>query len=233
MRISLFIIGLLGLFTFVGSSPAYKLNSPDNPINDFTKSLALSPNSVYLLLRGSDTKLSGFAKQYNSSHTRASHVALAIYTDSLRIYHVNTTASRRDNLITQTLDQFAYNPDQKHTYLGVWQLAGVNARELSLIEAKISYYKSLDIRFDYRFDTISNRKLYCSEFIYKTLTYANKAKFELPLTTKEVPKNHRFFLKTDTLTYYPTDFFLAWDNLNFMGEWNKAANHPSHNYPLE
>ena len=177
---------------------------------------------MYLLLRGSNTKLSGFAKQYNSSHALASHVALAIYTDSLRIYHVNTTASRRDNLIIQTLDEFANHPEQKHTYLGVWELVNISPFELTRIEEKISFFKTLDIRFDYRFDNDSNRELYCSEFIYKTLSYANQAKFNLPLTTKEVPKNHRFFLKTDTLNYYPTDFFLAWKNLNFLGEWNQS-----------
>jgi len=223
MRIFLNIIGLLGLFVLVGSTPINKINSPGNSLLFFTESLPFEPNQVYLILRGSDTKLSGFAKRYNNAHPKASHVALAIYTDSLRIYHVNTTDSRRDNLLMQSLDEFSYHPKGKHTYFGAWKLKNVSPTDLQLMQEKISYFKTKDVRFDYRFDFKSDQKLYCSEFIYKVLTHTQNSNFKLPLTTKVVPKEHRFFLKTDTLTFYPTDFFLALKSLEFVGEWHSDS----------
>ncbi len=209
------------LFCVSGTSDVW-LECSKSSLLQYVKGISFEPNSVYIFLRGSDTKLSGFAKRYNASNTKASHVALAIYTDSLRVYHVNTTDSRRDNLIIETFEDFSYHPQQKHSYLGIWKLQNVSQFAISKIQEKIAYFKGLDVRFDYRFDIESDQKLYCSEFIYKALSYANNEHYQLPLTVMEVPKEHRFFLKTDTLHFYPTDFFLAWNQLEFVAEWDST-----------
>ena len=222
MRLTYVLLLLLGSIILPANKREANTIDPNSSLEYFSANLNLEKDAVYVFLRGTNTKLSGFAKDYNSWHPKASHVALAIYTDSLRVYHVNTTQSKKDNLITETLASFTHHPEQKHTYFGVWKLPALTKEELQKIEQKILEYKTMDVRFDYRFDNLSEEKLYCSEFVYKVMTHANSERFKLDLSTIEVPKEHRFFLKKDRLEYYPTDFFFEWPDLRCIGEWTLA-----------
>lgn len=170
------------------------------------ESIQLENHAVYLLLRGSQTKMGGFARQYNRFGGLASHVALGIFTDSLTIYHVNTGSA--NPMREETLAEFIHSEEESYNYLAIWKIRGMTPNKLYTLQNNIALLQSDSIRFDYRFNFEDDSALYCSEFIYKVLEPINPELFKETLYKKVVPKEHRFFLKKDSLEYLPADFFL-------------------------
>lgn len=190
-------------------------------ITSFSNTLPLKKGKVYFILRGSDTKLGSFANQYNKENSKATHVALGIFTDSLHIYHVNTDKLNGKQLLLQGMEEFTHSQKTDYTYLAFWEINDLTEKQIDAIERKIAAFQEKDIRFDYKFDMQSDENLYCSEFVYKVINSIGSTRFELPMTRKKVPENHVFFLKKDTLEYYPSDFFYDYANLKKIGEWSK------------
>lgn len=183
-----------------------------------TADLILEDNSVYLFLRGSETKLGGYARMYNRYGGLASHIALGVYKDSLTLYHLNTGHSRP--LIAEGLESFTSSEDESYNHLSVWKIKGMTAQKLDSIQSRIDHYQNQKLRFDYQFDHTEDDALYCSEFVYQTLHTSFPKLFQDAFFLKEVPANHRFYLKKDTLYYLPVDFILDRQQLvELVFEW--------------
>ncbi|NQX78593.1 hypothetical protein [Gilvibacter sp.] len=177
--------------------------------------------NVYLLLRGSQTKMGGYAREYNRYGGLASHIALGFYTDSLRIYHVNTRKS--NPMITESLTSFVTAEEKSYNYLSVWKLKGMTPNKLDSIQVAIDRLLGQPIKFDYKFNSNDENILYCSEYIQKILQPVSPGLFKDAFYTKKVPKGHRFYLKTDTLHYLPADFILGnKQELDLLFEWELA-----------
>ncbi len=180
----------------------------------------LENQSLYFVLRGSETKMGGYARQYNRYDSKASHIALGIFSDSIILYHVNT--GKKEAFIKENLSDFIFSEKEEYDYLAIWKVKGVTASDLRTIKERIDHLDSINIRFDYKFDLQNDNKLYCSEFVYKALLGITPNLFENSIYTKEVPMDHRFFLKKDTITYIPLDFFVRQKRLvELIFEWKK------------
>ncbi len=211
------IIGLLSAACYFGMRSTSETGSTD--LIRGAKSVEYNKSSLYLILRGSETKLGGFAKQYNKTDAHATHVAMGIFKDSLRIYHVNTEPQNGQHVLTESLDSFLDSEDDKYNYLAIWELENFSTSELAEMETEISKLIQQNIQFDYKFDNQSNDQLYCSEFLYKLMNKTTNNRYLLSMTKMKVPSEHVFYLKKDTLIYYPSDFFLDYPSIKPVYKW--------------
>lgn len=208
----------------------YYNSQPYNNVSlqHFVKEINLKNNSIYLVLRGSDTKLGAYAKQYNNSNLPASHIGLIVSNNGKQhVYHVNTNKNEKgSHLITESIEEFTVSDEENYLYLSFWEIKDLNKKHILMAQNKIKELDSSIIRFDYKFDFRNNKNMYCSEFVYKTLITVDSSRFSLPQTRKKVLKSHKFFLKKDTLEYYPVDFFHAINDIELIGEWkHESINH--------
>lgn len=216
----LFKLIVFGVVLVVFSSFLYASIFKPTNLDSQIETVSLEQNSVYLFLRGSETKMGGYARQYNKFGGLASHVSLGVFTDSLVLYHINTGNS--NPFIIEDLKSFAHSPEESYNYFSIWKLKGMTPSKLDSIQAKIEYYKNANVKFDYRFNLEDQQALYCTEFVYQVVSPAIPELFDQMLHEKVVPKTHRFFLKTDTLTYIPADFFIhKTDQVEQVFEWVK------------
>ncbi len=210
----------ISIATFIVINPE-KNSGSDTSIEGFIKSIDLDKASAYVILRGSDTKLGGFAKQYNNSNIPATHIGLLISTnDSLTVYHVNTEKnSKQSHLIVESLKDFSFSEEESYLYLSLWKIKGFTTSEILKMKNQIRKFDSLHIMFDYKFNFEDDKKMYCSEFVYKTLTSIDSLKFFIPKSRKKVFESHRFFLKKDSLEFYPVDYFIPLQDIELIAEW--------------
>lgn len=213
------------LLLLLGASIHFGIFTSANKDNlkAFANASQFEDNSMYFILRGSDTKLGGFARQYNKTNEFATHVALGIYRDSLQIFHANTEAQNGQHILSENLNDFITREKDQYTYLAYWKIDTISSEEIDAVLAEIAKLQTEEIKFDYKFNFESDDKLYCSEFIYKVINKATQQKFEISMTTMAVPEEHHFYLKKDSLVFYPSDFFLDYDGISFMSEWKLEA----------
>ncbi|MDC7996680.1 hypothetical protein [Gilvibacter sediminis] len=214
----LFKILVVCLAVLFGFAAVWQGSSREEDLPTAVDSAVFQKENIYLLLRGSQTKMGGYAREYNRYGGLASHIALGVYTDSLRIYHVNTRKS--NPMITESLTSFVTTEEKSYNYLSVWKLKGMTPNKLDSIQNAVNQLLNHEIKFDYKFNSNDENTLYCSEYIYKVLQPVSPALFKDAFYTKEVPRGHRFYLKTDTLHYLPADFILGnKQELDLLFEW--------------
>ena len=191
----------------------------------FSNGLKLKDTTVYLVLRGSDTKLGGYAKQYNSINPYASHIAIMIIEKGVKkVFHVNTDKNKKgSHLISEELTSFTKSNQENYPYISFWEIKRLNSIAISRLQNYIKELDTASIKFDYQFNFENNEEMYCSEFVYKSLVSIDSLRFSVPKTRKKVLKSHQFFLKKDTLDYYPVDYFYDIEDIEHIGEWKDSS----------
>ena len=191
----------------------------------FSNGLTLKDSTVYLILRGSDTKLGGYAKQYNSTNPYASHLGIMIVDKGdQNVFHVNTNQNEKgSHLISESLSSFTKSNQESYPYISFWEIKGLNSIAINRLQNYIKELDTASIKFDYQFNFENNEEMYCSEFVYKTLFSIDSLRFSVPKTRKKVLKSHQFFLKKDTLDYYPVDYFYDIEDIELIGEWKDQS----------
>lgn len=182
------------------------------------KQLKFRKDIVYLVLRGTNTKIGGIVKDFNLYSSKASHIGIGILEgNKLNIFHVNENLSNReDNLFYESIEEFA--SDENVTYLSIWQVVDTD----SVIYQIIFFNLKQSLKYKYDFDKnilINNNKYYCSEYVINMIDSPDYLKFE---------SNHKMlngfakaYLKRDTLVYYPVDGFVRNKNVRKIFEWEK------------
>ena len=184
--------------------------------------LNASEGKLFLVLKGTKSKVSQLIQSFNGHHPLASHVAIGLVEEGeFTIYHVDVERSERgDNFFRESIDQFFTSKVNHLTYLGIWEV-DLNSDQ-SVIDA-LAEIKGIEkelVRFDYQFK--ENENLYCSEFIVQVLESLKRESFQFTPRKKFLEDElHRMIVKSDTLEYYPVDFFLEMEKIKPVLEWTK------------
>ncbi len=127
-----------------------------------------------------------------------SHCGIASFEhDSLFVYHALGGEWNPDEKLRRDAFEIFCNPYENRG-IGIFRYSlstGVEAKLSKIID---TLYKN-GVRFDTRFDLATNDRMYCSEFVYKTVEQATDYKINLPLTTFRNKK----FVSPDNLYLNP------------------------------
>lgn len=168
-------------------------------------------NFIYILSRNSITKEGNMVLQYNLTKTNISHIGLTLTypKNNTMVYNISYDSlnNNSSSLIAQNVKSFwnSVNPNDNK----FWKLS-ISENEMIRIRYFIDSLQNEKIFFD--LDSTTSNGLYCSEFVYNSLVYANK-KFSLPKTIKPIKGIAKYFVKFDTLKYFPADFFLQYKEI--------------------
>ncbi len=111
-----------------------------------------------------------------------SHCGIASFeNDSLFVYHALGGEWNPDEKLRRDAFEIFCNPYENRG-IGIFRYNMNNDTEVKFLKIVDSLYKK-GVEFDMHFDLTSNDRMYCSEFVYKSVEWATDDKINLPLTT--------------------------------------------------
>lgn len=151
-----------------------------------------------LIFRNGDDEVSRAARSFNRKDTSYSHCGLVLLENGQPyVYHALGGIYNPDQkLMRQPLDSFA-NPAENNA-VGAWRYPLDSIQVMHLQEIVQQYYKD-GLRFDLFFNFQSDDRMYCAEFVYKSLYKATNGKIVPFVKTDTLP----FGVTTDDLFLYP------------------------------
>lgn len=151
-----------------------------------------------LILRTGKDFTSELMRNLSLKDKTYSHCGIAVWeSDTLFIYHAIGGEWNHDQKLRRDPFELFCNPYENRGF-GIFRYRINNAQEENIIkQAQIFYTQK--IMFDIKFDLTTDDKMYCSEFIYKTIKKATKDSVELNTTTL----NHIKFVALDNLFLNP------------------------------
>lgn len=175
---------------------------------------------TYLVLLGNKNKLSDKIKNsFNYlKNSKYNHVGfLFISSSGLHIIDVHPDAIRKSPfLIKKDFKNLILDDTNKIEYISIWKIKNLKSETLL---GKLNFKDT--IYYDYNFDNKTSNKLYCSEFVAKTLENIFHEDSKFILLTKKLNKLEKMILKKDSIQYYPVDFFIKNSQFVFVSEWSK------------
>ncbi len=127
-----------------------------------------------------------------------SHCGIASFEhDSLFVYHALGGEWNPDEKLRRDAFEVFCNPYENRR-IGIFRYSLGNEAEVKLSKIIDTLYTK-GTRFDMKFDLASDDRMYCSEFVYKTIEQASNHKINLPLTTFKNTK----FVSPDNLYLNP------------------------------
>lgn len=190
----------------------------EETIGDFTDRVYLD-DGVYLILIGADHKVSSFIKKYNyKRNTRYNHVSiLSVKKGEKIVYDVHPRKIKFTKKISvESLKSYLRFTGQKTTYFGIWRVKWITNSQLEKL-----IKPNQKILYDYKFDNKTENEQYCSEYVVSLLDKSLEKPFSWILLKKKLEKPEKFFLKKDSIIYYPVDFFLNNKNIVYINHWEK------------
>lgn len=176
--------------------------------NAIDEKFQLEDSSLYLVCRGTKSKIPFIAENYNISNREITHIGIGIcIEDELRIFNVTDSYKKNMSaLILDSLQSFISSPDIY--FFGIWQCQ-VSKKEIRNAISILDSMYHRNIQFDTSFTIDEDDILYCSEFCVRVLRLINKKKYKVPVVEKRIDDPFtKFFLKRDIVTYFPVDFFI-------------------------
>ena len=135
------------------------------------RSLKDSIQSGDMIFRNGMDEVSRAARSFNRKDTSFSHCGiLMIENDSIFVYHaLGGSYNPSQRLMRQALDSFC-NPAENNA-IAVYRFPLKPSQHQKLQETVSAYYRA-GLRFDLYFDYKSDDKMYCAEFVFKSLNRA-------------------------------------------------------------
>jgi len=135
-----------------------------------------------IILRTGRDFTSETMRQLSSTDKTYSHCGIAsIEHDTLFVYHSIGGEWNPDQKLRRDPFEFFCNPYENRGF-GIFRYKLTALENSNLINVVHTFYKE-QIKFDMQFSLTSNDKMYCSEFVYKSLSKAINYKVILPTTT--------------------------------------------------
>jgi hypothetical protein len=137
-----------------------------------------------LVFRTGNDYTSLFFKQFNLTDKTYSHCGLAcLSNDTVFIYHaLGGEFNPNQKILRQTFETFV-NPAENEGF-GVFGLSFDQNTLRQVVRVADSFYRK-GVMFDMAFDLNTNDRMYCAEFVYKSIQGATTGKFDIPLTRIE------------------------------------------------
>lgn len=175
-------------------------------------------STLYLIGRGTKTKLRLIADTYNLKEKDITHIGIGIYLNKrLRVFNVSDIQDNSRNALK--VDSFESYTNSSDVYsLAIWECK-LNKSEFSKALSFLDSISTQKIYFDHKFNLENNNVLYCSEFCVLVLKTINKIKFSFSTTVIKITDLFtQYYLKRDILEYYPVDFFIYNKSVEKVGE---------------
>lgn len=192
----------------------------DQTKTPYWQKASLEKDHLYLVFRGTDSKEGFLARDFNIRDSLSSHVGFLVYErNDWYVYHVLDFKDNKSDLRKHGSSQFFNPKNETINYASVWELSHIDSSTLNQINKRIRYYESMIIEFDRSFSLRDSTKLYCSEFIYKVLKYADPNGFSLEPRTIKLSGVYNKYFRKDSLEYIPVDAFQYMKHVQLIDEW--------------
>ncbi len=170
-------------------------------------SLKDSIQSGDLIFRNGMDEVSRAARSFNRKDTSFSHCGiLMIENDSIFVYHaLGGSYNPSQRLMRQALDSFC-NPAENNA-IAVYRFPLKPSQNQKLQETVSTYYRT-GIRFDMYFDYRSDDKMYCAEFVFKSLNRAVDSALTSYVRMDTIP----YGVTTDDLFLHPDSRLISRKN---------------------
>lgn len=151
-----------------------------------------------LIFRNGTDDVSRAARSFNRKDTSYSHCGLVLIENGMPyVYHALGGVYNPDQkLMRQPVDSFA-NPKDNNA-VGAWRYH-LDSVQINRLKAVVHYYYLTGLKFDLFFNFKSDDRMYCAEFVYKSLRAATDSSFVPFVNTDTIP----FGVTTDDLFLFP------------------------------
>lgn len=162
------------------------------------RGLSDSALSGDLIFRNGLDEVSRAARSFNRQDTSYSHCGLLMReNDSLFVYHaLGGSYNPSQRLMRQPLDSFC-NPAENNC-VAIYRYP-LNGLQLERLKSIVRGYFDAGLRFDLYFNYQSDDKMYCAEFVFKSLNRALGNSLSGYVRTDTIP----FGVTTDDLFLHP------------------------------
>src|SRR5665647_819573 len=117
--------------------------------------------------------------------------------DTLFVYHALGGEWNPDQKLRRDPFELFCNPYENRGF-GIYRYSINNIQKKNIIKLAHQFYKQ-GVKFDMQFDLATDNRMYCSEFVYKTIEKATKDSVAISTTTL----NHVRFVSVDNLFINP------------------------------
>lgn len=194
---------LLFLFGSCQTGPASKVPASPDPeklaanyglIREFRTLL----RSGDMIFRNGNDEVSRAARSFNRKDTSFSHCGLLfIENDSIFVYHALGGAyNPSQKLMRQPLESFC-DPAENNA-IGVYRYP-LNTAQLNKLQKTVADYYRSGLKFDLYFNYKSDDRMYCAEFVFKSLNRAVDSSLTSYVRLDTIP----FGITTDDLFLHP------------------------------
>ena len=197
----LLLVSFLLLFSVAcRQTPKSKTPDPEKIAADYKMIGELKPviRSGDMIFRSGMDQVSRAARSFNRKDTSYSHCGLLfIEHDSVFVYHaLGGIYNPSQRLMRQPLDSFCNPAENNAVAVYRYPLSGT---QLSKLESTVQGYYHAGLKFDMYFNYQSDDKMYCAEFVFKSLNRAVDSSLTSYVRTDTIP----FGVTTDDLFLHP------------------------------
>jgi hypothetical protein len=151
-----------------------------------------------LVLRTGKDFTSDIMRKLSIHDKTYSHCGIASWeNDTLFIYHALGGEFNPDQKLRRDVFEFFCNPYENKGF-GIFRYKINDDQKQNIIKTARKFYND-HIMFDIKFDLATNDRMYCSEFVYKTIEKATDDSVRIDLTTV----NHFTYVAVDNLFINP------------------------------
>lgn len=151
-----------------------------------------------MIFRNGNDEVSRAARSFNRKDTSYSHCGLLfIENDSVFVYHaLGGVYNPSQKLLRQPLDSFC-NPAENNA-VGIYRYP-LTGMQLGKLQQTVQGYYRAGVKFDLYFNYQSDDRMYCAEFVFKSLNKAVDSILTSYVRTDTIP----FGITTDDLFLHP------------------------------
>ena len=166
----------------------------------------LKENQFYLIFTNGINKDATIIKHFNMNpNSRATHVGLLTFiNNNWRVVHFLNDGNSAYK--EESLKVFLESNNHSQTpQFSVWSVKN-STQFREEVNDKINRKRYRDLPYDYNF-SLTNKKLYCSEFIYTLFYQIDPKILDIQPIKRPLTPPFNYLLDQDTLHYLPADIF--------------------------
>lgn len=199
------VVIVLFLLFFVAACQTGKKKPEGTPRNENRISNADRIDSIKklvqsgdLIFRNGNDEVSRAARSFNRTDTSFSHCGIIfIENDSVLVYHaLGGTYNPSQKLMRQTIE--AFSDPQENNSIGIYRY-NLSADELLKLKEVVHRHHKAGLKFDLFFNFDTDKVMYCSEFVFKSLNKAVDGRYTSYIRTDSMP----YGVTTDDLYLNP------------------------------
>jgi len=178
--------------------------------------LKLNDSTIYFFCRGTKAKTALISEKFNIQDKFSSHVGIGYFDgQKVKIYNVSDEKSKNESaLVIDSLDSFI---TEKTYYFAIYKCNN-NYDDLMRMQAACDAFSEKPIAFDFSFTIDNGNNFYCSEFCATVIMQTNSVKYNYAPSDVILDALTAAYLKRQSLTYYPVDFFQGQNNCSKIFE---------------